>query len=79
MTDQPSAEQVIRAAIAAAGGFAAVAEHFGIASQSVTGWAQRGSVPAVRIKPLCELGRNVVSPDQILEAMTREAGARAAA
>lgn len=79
MPDQPTARQVIRAAIAAAGGVSKAAELLGLASPAVSGWISRGTVPAARIKPLCDLGGNVVTPAQILDAMTREAVERAAA
>ena len=78
MTDQPTAQQVIRAAVAAAGGPQKAAAKFGIASQNVSAWIARGRVPADKIKRLCDLGANVVEPSQILEALEREAQARAA-
>lgn len=79
MPDQPTARQVIAAAVAAAGGVSKAAEQLGIASPAISGWLARGTVPAQRIKPLCDLGRNVVTPEQILEAVSREASQKAAA
>jgi hypothetical protein len=77
MTEHPSAHQVIRAAIAAAGGATAAGEKLGRPSNTVSAWAARGSMPAVSIKPLCDAGGNVVAPLQILEALARDARAAA--
>jgi len=74
----PTAEQVIRAAIGAAGGPAKVGRHMGISHVSVSGWAARGRVPAPRVRPLCALGGNAVTADQVLAAMERESAARGA-
>lgn len=79
MNEQPNARQVIRAAIAAAGGTQKAGQCMGITSQAVSGWAASGRVPAERIKPLCDLGGNVVTPLQILDAMAREAAGKVAA
>ncbi|MFN7432258.1 MAG: YdaS family helix-turn-helix protein [Betaproteobacteria bacterium] len=77
MADNATAHQVVRAAVGAAGGVSKVAEHFGISAASVSGWLDRGSVPAGRIKALCDLGGNVVTPMQVLDALAREARAAA--
>lgn len=68
----PSARQLIKAAIAAAGRSNVVAKSLGVSQQAVHAWTMRGYVPAERIKPLCALGNNVVTPDQLLDAITRE-------
>jgi len=79
MQQQATAEQVVRAAIYAAGGVSKVAESFGIASASVSGWLERARIPADRIKALCDLGGHVVTSDQILDALARQAAERKAA
>jgi hypothetical protein len=79
MTEQATARQVIRAAIAAAGGMAKAGPALGISPQTVSAWAARGRVPSEWIKPLCDLGGNVVKPTQILEALARCAREKAAA
>lgn len=71
MTDQPTANQVIRAAIGAAGGATKVGEALGVTHAAVCGWLERSSVPARHILPLCEAGGNVIKPEQILAAMAR--------
>lgn len=68
----PSASQLIRAAIVAAGKAPEVARRFGVTAAAVNAWGARGYLPTERIKPLCEMGRFVVTPDQLLEAITRE-------
>lgn len=76
---QPTASQLIRAAITAAGKSGAVARAFGLKQAAVIKWGAVGSIPAKHIKPLCELGGNAISPDQILDALSREASEKAAA
>ena len=71
--------QVIKAALAAAGGHLKAGSALGISSQAVSDWSASGKMPANRIIPLCNLGGNVVTPVQILEALAREAGEKAAA
>ena len=77
MNDKPAARQVIRAAIAAAGGAAKISEALRIGEGTVSAWTARERVPAQWIKPLCDLGGNVVKPEQILEAVARETKAAA--
>lgn len=79
MTDQPTARQVIRAAVAAAGGHVEAAKELGITSPAISGWVERGTIPARHIAPLCALGKNVVTAQQILDAMAREGAQKAAA
>lgn len=67
-----SATQLIKAAISAAGRSPLVARNFGISVAAVNQWAARGYVPAERIKPLCALGNHAITPDQLLDAITRE-------
>lgn len=74
----PTATQVIRAAIGAAGGTARVGRELGISHVSVSGWAARGKVPAPRVRALCALGGYAVTADQVLAAMERESAARGA-
>lgn len=76
---QSTAQQVIRAAVAAAGGHLKASEALGLSSAAISGWTSSGKMPASRILPLCELGGNVITPVQILEALAREAGEKAAA
>lgn len=71
---QPSAARLIRAAIAAAGRGPAVAKALGITTAAVNNWAMNGRIPADRIKPLCDMGHNIVTPVQILDALSRESG-----
>lgn len=68
----PTAKQIIKAAIAAAGGVQSIAETLGIERGTVYCWAQRGRISVDHIKPLCDLGGGLVKADQILEAMGRE-------
>jgi hypothetical protein len=68
----PSASTLIAPALTAAGRSQKVAAYFGLTSQAVNAWASRGRMPANYIKPLCDLGTNIVTPVAILEAMTRE-------
>lgn len=79
MTDQPTARQVIRAALAAAGGPLEASRRLGVSPATTSAWIARASVPAERIVPLCAAGGNVVSTTQILEALAREAQQKAAA
>lgn len=79
MTEQPTARQVIRAAVAAAGGHVKAAKALGISSPAISGWCDRGTVPPHHIAPLCALGRHVVSVQQLVEAMARDAAERRAA
>jgi hypothetical protein len=72
MEQKPTARQVIRAAIAAAGGSPRISEALGIGEGTVSAWTARGSVPARWVQPLCELGGHVVKAEQLLEAMARE-------
>lgn len=70
---EPRPQQIVRAAVAAAGGASKVAEEFGIASASVSGWMERGSVPGARIRRLVELGGGIVTVDQLLALQERAA------
>lgn len=79
MESKPTARQLIRAAVAAAGGQTNVGITQGIRPQAVGHWIRTGRVPTERIIPLCEAGANVVQPTQLLDAMTREAGEKVAA
>jgi hypothetical protein len=69
----PSASQLIRAAIAAAGRGPQVAASLQISVSAVNNWIQTGRVPTEKIMPLCELGAFTIQPDQILSAIAREA------
>ena len=75
----PTAAQLIRAAIAAAGRGPIVQKSLGIGSKAISKWIAVGRIPAHHIKPLCELGGNAITPDQILDALAREASEKAAA
>jgi hypothetical protein len=66
-----TAEQLITAAIAAAGRGPAVARAFGLAENTVTKWGRQGKMPAHWIYDLCRMGNNTVQPAAILEAMAR--------
>lgn len=79
MEHTPTAQQIIRAAISAAGGGVKVARAMRLGRSTPALWAHRGAIPAEHIKPLCDLGGNVVKSDQILEALARESAARKAA
>lgn len=79
MHQQPTARQLIRAAVAAAGGTSTAGPAMGITSQAVSGWIERGQVPAKRLAPLCDLGGRAIQPEQILAAMAREHEAQKAA
>lgn len=70
----PSAEQLIRAAVAAAGGVQKVAAEFGLTDGAVSRWQSRATLPAEHIHRLCWLGNNTVKPEAILEAIGRESG-----
>jgi hypothetical protein len=74
----PTAAELIRAAVAAAGRPVKVGPALGCSAQAVSQWCIAGRVPLDRIIPLCELQR-VVTSDQILDAMAREAAEKAAA
>jgi DNA-binding transcriptional regulator YdaS (Cro superfamily) len=67
----PTLQQLARAAVAAAGRSPAVAEALGVSTQAVSRWMSTGYIPAERIQPLCDLGRNIVTPAQILDALAR--------
>lgn len=79
MKSNPTARQLIRAAVAAAGGATNFGKALRIKPQAISQWVRLGRVPTDRIIPLCEAGANVVTHTQILEAMTREAGEKVAA
>lgn len=68
---QSTAQQIIRAAVAAAGGNLKAGAALGISSAAISGWTSIGSIPASRILPLCELGGNVITPLQILDVLAR--------
>ena len=68
---QSTAQQIIRAAVAAAGGNLKAGAALGISSAAISGWTSIGSIPASRILPLCELGGNVITPFQILDVLAR--------
>jgi transposase-like protein len=70
---QPSARQLIMAAIAAAGRTARVSRAFGVSAGTVGNWARSGRMPAEKIHGLCNLGGMAVRPEAILEAIAREA------
>lgn len=79
MEGKPTAHRIIRAAISAAGGGARVSAAMGLGRSTPALWAHRGAIPAEHIKPLCDLGGNVVTADQILEALARQAAEKKAA
>lgn len=74
-----SVKRLIRAAIAAAGTAPEIAPKLGIGSAAIYRWISRGRIPSEYIKPICEMGGNAITPDQILDALTREAGKKVAA
>lgn len=63
---QAKAPNLIKLAISAAGGRTKVAEHFGVGYWIVTNWTKRGTVPADKVRALCHLGANVITPDALL-------------
>lgn len=71
MKQDPSFRQVVRAAVAAAGGTLKVASEMNLSPGAVRAWVFRETIPAHRVKRLCEIGGNVVDPIQILEAIER--------
>jgi hypothetical protein len=70
---KPTAQQLITAAIAAAGRSNRVAQAFGISEAAVSAWGRTGRIPADRIAGLCNMGGNAVRPEAIVEALGREA------
>lgn len=76
---QPTARQLISAAVAAAGRPKKVGPALGCTPQAVSLWTVNGRVPLDKVHPLCDLGNRVITAGQILDAMAREAQERAAA
>lgn len=70
---------IIKAAVAAAGGRARVAQALGVTAWAVTGWTRTARMPADKIRPLCALGSNVVTADQLLAYIEQHAAERVAA
>lgn len=68
----PTARQLIRAAVAAAGGAQLVADEFGLSAGAVSRWQSRGTLPSEHIHRLCRLGADAIKPEAIVEAIGRE-------
>lgn len=69
---------MIRLAVQAAGGRVEVCKALEISQFTVGEWQRKGKVPPHLIRPLCSLGGNVVSVDQVLayiEERTQDRGA----
>ena len=77
-SSEPTADQVVRAAVGAAGGVSKVASGFGLSAAAVSGWLDRARVPVEKITRLCAMGGNAIRPEQILEAIERDALGKAA-
>lgn len=74
MTHKPN---MIKLAIQAAGGSKRVAAEFGISARGVSQWSESSTVPSRRITRLCELGENVIRPEQILTYIEQVAAEKA--
>lgn len=72
MPTTASARQLIKAAIAAAGGQTAVAASMGITNAAVGDWHRNARVPADRLADLCRMGGLAIEAQAILDAMSRE-------
>lgn len=57
---------IIRLAVTAAGGPSEVAPKFKLTPRAIQGWCARKSMPAECVRPLCQMGKNAISPDQVL-------------
>lgn len=57
---------LIHIAVECAGGLQEVATTFGVTRQAISAWALRGAVPPARIKPLCDAGDNIITPERLL-------------
>ncbi len=69
---RPSARQLLRAAIAAAGGQTAVAQEVGLTPSAVARWVERTKVPSEHIQTLCRMGNFTVSTSALIEALGRQ-------
>lgn len=58
---------VLQLAVNAAGGTKVVAELFDMTPQNVTHHIRSRTWGAHLIRPLCEAGKNIITPDQVLE------------
>jgi hypothetical protein len=72
MNHQPN---LIKLAITAAGGRERVAQHFGLTTWGVGNWIRSHRMPASNIRPLCDLGQNIIKPEQVLAYIERMATA----
>lgn len=68
----PTARQLIKAAVAAAGGAKAVAAELGLTDGAISRWGSRGTLPSEHITRLCWMGANTVKPEALVEAIGRE-------
>lgn len=64
-TNPPINKDWVRAAIKAAGGVPAVADHFGISRNAVSYWGKTGIVPAERVVDLCDLTGGFIKAQQL--------------
>ncbi len=73
-----SQPDILRVAVAAAGGTTAVAEAFGMSQSGVSTRIAQGKWPSAEVRKLCELGGNIISVDKLLEYLEQvAAGERA--
>lgn len=64
---------LIKLAVTAAGGREAVSKAMGVSVWGVGHWCKSGRVPTEKIRPLCDLGSNVISVDQVLSYIEAQA------
>lgn len=70
---------VVKAAVAAAGGRRKIADRFNITEKAVGAWVTRRYVPGEYVRPLSAMGGNVVTVDALLAVAEARAQERAAA
>ena len=66
---RPTANQLLRAAIAAAGGQKKVAETIGLTPAGISRWVERTKVPSEHIHTLCKMGNFAISTSALIEAL----------
>lgn len=64
---QPRPVNILRLAVVAAGGTGTVAAHFGVARGRIQKRLRDNFWPAEHLRPLCQLGQNHISVDQLLD------------